>query len=277
MLADRIGVPTEGGIPKVIEAICDVVGISDKPSIGRNKSQPLVYSFADQTVIDWKNAVQKIFPDSRPKSASWTDRAEIIRVLSHIARRNLNHCFFPSGGGMDLEGVRASPEENCIELLWDPESLVVIRPKVLQFENFPGYPSLSYFRIEAAPLLPIESQKENESTRMYEELAEIFPGDYRERWVLDAGYYDHDENGNEIPLPKTTRAVHRFFRGSFVVFAKGSVYNHLKGDYDAYNAQHEKMGAKKFRHFISELIQEAASKDIELEPDRRTPARRPAP
>jgi TIR domain-containing protein len=272
MLADKIGASTQGGIPNVINAICIVVGTPDNPSISKDKSQPLIYNFVDQTVIDWRNAIEKIFPDSRPKSTSWTDPTDIIRVLSHVARLNLNHCFFPSGGGMDLEGVRASSEENCIELVWDLKSIAVIRPKVLQFENFPGYPSLSYFRIEAAPLLPIVREEGNEPTRMYEELAEIFPGDYRERWVLDAGYYDHDESGNEIPLPKKTRHVQRFFRGSFVVFAKGSAYNLLEGEHDAYNAQHEKMDAKKFRHFISKIIQEAASKDVELEPDRRVPA-----
>lgn len=269
MLADRIGVTTEAGIPKVIQAICDVVGTPEHPKIAKNKLQPLVYSFADKNVIDWRNAVEKIFSDSRPKSASWTDRAEIIRVLSFVAHSNLNHCFIPSGGGMDLVGVRKSWEDDCIELLWSPKSLVVIKPKILQFENFPGYPSLSYFRIEAAPLLPIEKTNEGESQRTHEELAEVFPRDYRERWVWDTGYYEHDENGHEIPLPKNARVVVRFLRGSFVIFAKGSIYNHLKGNYDAYNAQHEKMGAKEFRNFIAEIVQEAVSKDIELEPDRR--------
>lgn len=277
MLADKIGAPTHGGIPNVIKAICEVVGTPENPIVAKNKSQSLIFSFEIQSVDFWKDAIQKIFPDSRPKSTSWTDRAEIIRVLSHIADGNWNYCFLPSSGGMELDGVQKSLEENCIELVWSCESVAIVRPKILQFENFPGYPSLSYFRIEAAPLIPVGETQSGQ--RPYEELAEIHPGEYRDRWVLDAGYYDHDEGGIEIPLPKNTRHVCRYFGGSFVIFAKGSAYNfYFK---DATSAHHEKLGAVKFREFISDMIQTATKKDYELEPERRvamgkpTKARRP--
>ena len=267
MLADKIGASTHGGIPNVIKAITEVVGTPDNPVVLKNKSQSLIFSFEIRSVDFWKSAIQNIFPNSRPKSTSWTNLAEIIGVLSHVADGNWNYCFLPSRGGMELDGVRKSLEENCIELVWSCESVAIIRPKILQFENFPGYPSLSYFRIETAPLTPVGKM---ELGQLYEELAEIFPGEYRDRWVLDAGYYDHDESGVEIPLPENTRCVCRYFRGSFVIFAKGSAYNFYFDD--ATSAHHEKLGAVKFRQFISDMIQAATTKDFELEPERRVSA-----
>jgi serine/threonine-protein kinase len=87
--------------------------------------------------------------------------------------------------------------------------------------------------------------------------------------VIDAGYYTHDESGNEVKNPPGTRLVSRYFRGSFVIFAKGSPYNiGLSARYDAYNAQHDKMTAAKFRDFITKIIAELAAKQIEVEPDR---------
>lgn len=267
MLADKIGTPTHDGIPNVIKAICEVVGTPENPLVAKNKSQSLIFSFEIRSVDFWKNAIQKIFPDSRPKSTSWTDRAEIIRVLSHVADGNWNYCFLPSSGGMELDGVQKSLEKDCIELVWSCESVAVIRPKILQFENFPAYPSLSYFRIDTDPLIPVGKI---ESERGYEELAELFPGEYHDRWVLDASYYGHDASGSEIPLPKNIRSVCRYLRGSFVIFAKGSAYNFYVDD--ATSAYHEKLGAVKFRKFISDMIQTATTKDFELEPERRVPA-----
>ena len=93
--------------------------------------------------------------------------------------------------------------------------------------------------------------------------------DYRDRWAFDAGYYNRDENGEEISTPIEARFVTRYFRGSFVFFAKGSAYNNLSGPFDGYNAQHNNMTAKDFRKLISHLIQSAAEREFELEPDRR--------
>jgi serine/threonine-protein kinase len=169
---------------------------------------------------------------------------------------------------MDLIGVSKSLEKDCIELRWGRRWISIVKPRILQFESFPGFPSLSYFRLETQELKPW-TEDLNPGKYLHEELAEIFPMEYRERWVLDAGYYGHDENGVEIPIPEDTRTATRYFGGSFVIFAKGSAYNSLKGKYDAYNAQHNQVDAQGFRDFISDLIREVASKEIELEPDRR--------
>ena len=144
----------------------------------------------------------------------------------------------------------------------------VVKPKSLSFVGFTGFPSMSYFRIETAFLQPI-SKDIDTSLVLDEELAEIHPLNYHPRWVIDEGYYTHDESGYEVRNPSGTRLVTRYFRGSFVIFAKGSPYNNrLSGRYDAYNAQHNKMTASQFRDFVTSIIAELAAKQIEVEPDR---------
>jgi hypothetical protein len=123
---------------------------------------------------------------------------------------------------------------------------------------------MSYFRLETLPLDPIGDPESTQSVT--EELAEIAPLDYRPSWVLDAGYYDHDEDGREIPLPEGTRCVQRWLRGAFVFFAKGSFYNRLKGKLDAYNAQHTTMGADQFHSFVIQLMSIAEQKGVPIDP-----------
>lgn len=268
LLADRLGVTTTEGIPKVINVISEVLGPPNAPRESPNSTDSLLFSFWDRNVIDWRSAVREIFGDKPPKSRGWIKLEEIVEVLSQICRPNLNNCFFPNGGGLDISGVRESQEPDCLELVSSSGGVSIIRPKNLRFESFAGFPSLSYFWIDTASLVPFEKDEVG-TERIFEELAEVFPLDYRPRSVVDEGYYEHDECGNEIPVPEGTRVVTRFFRGSFVLFAKGSIYNRLRGNYDAYNAQHERLGAHAFRSFISDLIREVAAKEIELEPDRR--------
>lgn len=198
----------------------------------------------------------------------WTELDDIVEVLGHIARQNLNHCFLPTGGGLDLDGIAKSLEDGCIELHWDPKVVSVIKPKSLSFVGFTGFPSMSYFRIETNILQAI-SEEIDTSLVMDEELAEIHPLNYQPRWVIDAGYYTHDESGDEVPNPSGTRLVTRYFKGSFVIFAKGSPYNNrLSGRYDGYNAQHNKMTPAQFRDFVASIIAELAANQIEVEPDR---------
>ena len=61
------------------------------------------------------------------------------------------------------------------------------------------------------------------------------------------GYYEDD-----TPLPKNYRTVYRYLKGSFVIFAKTSIYNEIIGTYDA---RHSKMTAEEFRKYILNLRQ----------------------
>ena len=76
-------------------------------------------------------------------------------------------------------------------------------------------------------------------------MIEDFPGHYIESNLASYGRYD---DGTEFP--KGHRQVDRFLNGSFVIFSKQSVYNHISGTYDA---RHNKMSSMEFRHYIGTI------------------------
>lgn len=84
-------------------------------------------------------------------------------------------------------------------------------------------------------------------TSQYEALCELAPGHYVEYSAIDAGYYGHDEDGNEKRLPPGARSIMRWFEGSFVVFAKASTYNADKSTDDG---RHAAMTVDEFREHI---------------------------
>ena len=61
------------------------------------------------------------------------------------------------------------------------------------------------------------------------------------------GYYE-----DSTSLPKDYRIVYRYLSGSFVIFAKTSIYNDISGTYDA---RHSKMTAEEFKKYILNLRQ----------------------
>lgn len=74
-----------------------------------------------------------------------------------------------------------------------------------------------------------------------------------EKWlevVSNFQSYGRYDDGTEFP--KGHRQVDRFLNGSFVIFSKQSVYNHISGTYDA---RHNKMSSMEFRHYIGTMRQ----------------------
>lgn len=262
-LADKIGVSTAGGLAYVVEQIADVLS-GQGASVSLTQKKEVLYSFSQQNILEWIELQNQVFPGVKPQNCRWTSPPEIVEVLARVGARNRAHCFFPSGGGLDLLGAHQSIEAGCIELLFGAHDVGIVRPKELHFYYFREHPGMSYFRLDSLPLPPVD---DTDALRYdYEELAELAPLDYQPRSVLDVGYSGHDEEGLEIPLPDATRHVTRWFRGSFVFFAKGSFYNHLKGKYDAYNAQHDKMSADEFHAFVKQLMDTALEHGVQIDP-----------
>jgi len=87
-----------------------------------------------------------------------------------------------------------------------------------------------------------------------EELTEITRTHYVDRTWWDAGYYGHDETGNELPLPEESRVITRWFSGSLVIFAKASTYNAVSGTYDG---RHSKMSTEEFREYIRNATEQS--------------------
>jgi serine/threonine-protein kinase len=201
--------------------------------------------FTEKNKNDWKQIISDIFPSGTPENSSWTSLEDIINVLKKVGSiDDLNHMFYPNGGGLDLTGADRSKETGCIEL--HTGGLIdVIKPQKLSFEKISEDNEWSYFRIETDALEPSGVYESNDGT--YEEVTEIEPNQYVNRSVWDQNEYQGQ------PLPKTARVISRYFNGAFVIFRKTSIYNKISSTYDG---RHSKMTADEFRAYI----QIAASK-----------------
>ena len=203
--------------------------------------------FRKENLKEWDRLLLELFNGHIPESFVWNKKEDIVDVLKHIGRYpNTTHTFLPTGGGSDLIGAEASVEPGCIELHFSQKSAGILKPKTLIFQSFGEPYEWAYFRIETEDLAP-SGVYENLKETWEEELTEISPGEYKDRFYWDEGYYKHDENGKEIALPKTARVVIRFFSGSFVIFANSSSYNMTLSTYDG---RHSKMTSDEFRQHI---------------------------
>lgn len=197
---------------------------------------------------DWVKAVEGIFPSGVPETARWTSPRDMIQVISGVARRKLNHTLFPSGGGLDLTGIKESAESGCVELAVGTVAYI-LRPACLTFHSFAADPSEAYFRLEAQSLAP--SGVYPGLTVGHEELVELTPTHYHHRSAWDEQNLGEDENGMSIPLPRGSRLAIRYFQGVFLIVAKGSLYNSFPATYDG---RHNTMSDSQFRGYMEQLI-----------------------
>jgi len=195
--------------------------------------------------LQWKEACSRLFPVAVPARAKWTGVDEIataLDVIGHIP--NLNHLFFPDGGGLDFNHVTKSQREpGCIEL--HMEYTVLVKPLHLYFESFGNETQWNYFRLECAELSPSEVY-DNYDDQESEELTDLGDGRYVNRSVWD------DDSYEGAPLRPDARVIVRYFGGAFVIFQKTSQYNHGGGKLDGYDGKHNLMTSDAFREYIDQ-------------------------
>jgi len=205
--------------------------------------------FETENLVVWEKTIGELFPLVIPNNCLWEDLSSIISILKKLGSvENLVHVLFPAGGGHDIVDARKSFEAGCLEI-HTPHSIRIIKPKLLEFNYFPGNLKWAYFRLETLPLKPITPDLDPSLSK--EKLTEIEPGRYTDKEIWEKGYLGYDEKGNRILLSSSARLVSRYFRGSFVIFAKSSPY--LK-DYVTYDARHDKVNRRKFRQYIENCI-----------------------
>ena len=201
--------------------------------------------FAKSNRSQWVEIIKSLFPYSLPCHAEWMDIKEIKNVLNMISHYDsLNHLFFPSGGGLDLEAVFDSYEEHCLELDFGGLRQIV-NPRKLTFESVAEDFQWNYFRLECNPMKPVlKSTPESE----YDEgVSEISPLEYVDYGVMEDGDLAK-QNGYNVT--DYSRQVVRQLKGSFVIFSKNSFYNRTTGTYDG---RHEKMSGDDFRLYIEKV------------------------
>ncbi len=208
--------------------------------------------FHERNLEQWFEIQTKLFPTAFPKRVIWEDIHDIIKILKTICLYdNLNHLFYPSGGGNDLEDVRLASEEGCIEL--DFQLISIVKPKRLIFESFGYDPEWNYFRLETyelEPAVPIDVEEGEEPYHIrynYEAVSELYPGEYYPYHILE----DRDYYSEQYPINEYSRQVTRYLRGSFVIFNKRSPYNLESSTYDA---RHDKMDTEEFRAYIQRNV-----------------------
>lgn len=190
---------------------------------------------------NWLELLKKIFPIRIPETQKWTHDAEICEVLNMVAEyKNTNYMFRPRGGGMELLGADIAGERGCIELIHG--NTTIVKPSSLTFHAVGEDPQWYYFRLETRQLKPSGVYEKLNSN--YEEITELYPGEYRDRSLWEYGYI-----GDE-PLPETARLVIRELKGSFVIFGKYSPYNFAGSSDDAYDGRHNRMSEEQFKEYI---------------------------
>lgn len=208
--------------------------------------------FRETNPLEWADVQARMFPVVVPTRAVWEDVDLIVDVLTLLGEKtNLNHLFFPSGGGLDLHrAARSVREPGCIELIMHG-CVSLLKPRRLMFESFLGDPQWNYFRLEADDLEPSGVYEDLDQGVGHEEVADVGGKIYAERWYWDCGEYEGE------PLPPHSRPLMRYFRGAFVIFQKTSIYNRTLSTYDA---RHNKVSADGFREQIHDMITNLAKR-----------------
>lgn len=215
-------------------------------------------SWYRQTIADLNTIAAK---HANGQRAEWVDLDTIVKILNDIGTNAPNnHMFFPVSGGLDLRGAVLSHETGCIELRTDGHPSIV-RPRSLQLEKFKNDADgeWTYFRLNLAPLSPVNG----DPSRHREELTELAPGTYEERSLLDG----HD-------VTASARGVSRWFKGAFVIFAKGSTYNLSPSTYDGRHSlgrKYKETTADAFRTYIEKVIEGLAASRT-ASPNARAPS-----
>jgi len=208
----------------------------------------------------------KVINPTGAASLSWTGASEIISVLSHFMGENKNHVLLPSGGGLDFESAEPSYEPRCIDFGVGDQVAEIARPKRLTFERIAEEEAESFFLLELDELRPSGAYEPPEDDgpidadtaryRQREEVVELSPGDYVQRRVWDEGHLGYDEQGYEVPLPRSSRLVVRWMRGKMLFVCKRSLWNLASETYDG---RHNRMTAQQIRHVIEISLAAQAS------------------
>ncbi|AIW16271.1 protein kinase domain-containing protein [Vibrio tubiashii] len=213
--------------------------------------------FKKRNVTEWFEIQQILFPLGSPKHATWTDLDSIIGVLNEVAQvKALNHMFYPTGGGNTITAVSKAKEDGMLALHVGDIGAEILKPKKLTYESFGLEPSWNYFRLEVEETTAIGIPGVGSFKGTFQEMTEVEPGVYATYQCWDNNLYQGK------PLPPLARPISRFMNGSFVFFCTTSPYNNLRGEYDAYNGQHNTLTEDQFREFIKQGAEYFATKKL---------------
>ena len=194
--------------------------------------------FKVRNPYEWEEALNVIFPHGIPIHCEWTNPLQILKVLEVLTNYdNLNHFFFPTGGGDDMRSIQYNPVSKAF-IMNDDYLLDIGR---LIFKSL-GNAEWSYFRI-------VIEQAEPHTKN---------PEDGEEEYIADENFRFagllYDEEG-EINREIEGLPVRRFLKGSFIIVQRTSGINRLRGNYkgefmDGYTKFHEKFSYDEYHEAL---------------------------
>jgi len=210
----------------------------------------------EQTLLLWEQKLNSLFPDGVPGDYVWSERADIVGILTAIGQEDLNELLFPDGGGMDLTGAAESVEEGCIELHFGSR-VDIVKPQRLLFHCFGSAWEWAYFRLETEPLAPTGIYEP--SNQLHEEVVELAPGEYVNSAEVYASVDKSTDSGTSQPIPDSARRVIRHFSGSFAIFPKRSRYMTVLG---AYDGRHDKTDDAQFKAHVENAVEQLRQRQL---------------
>lgn len=216
--------------------------------------------FVRQCSAEWSHIQSWLFPNARPARVEWRDVEAIATVLQELSEtQNVNHCFFASSGGLDLDSCSVQSDGT---LLIDFNGIDhIVRPSMLEAYLWYDHPEWSYFWLELMPMEPLFSDEDEdcvEDSRLpkdnmlkEEHVLKLPSGRLLPAKALQQGYIA-TENGDEAPIPRGSRRVVRLWNGPIAIFSKASPYNQ---DPTTYDARHAKMGREAFFAYIARFVE----------------------
>lgn len=209
-------------------------------------------NFLEEGRERWVAALHEALGKNPAAMSQWTDLDRMPKVLAPFMGQGLNHTYFPTGGGLTMDSVALGHERGTIEFRpTSGEAAYICKPTKLAIHYFANDPAQSFVYLTCAALKPTGTY--DYAVDGQEELVETSPGEYHPRVVWDQGFLDHDEYGDEKPLPHGSRLALRFLRGNFMLVGNGSFWN---GNAHTYDGEHDKLGEDQVHKLIEQVISE---------------------
>ncbi|MGO8224748.1 hypothetical protein HA464_06730 [Rhizobium leguminosarum bv. trifolii] len=168
----------------------------------------------------WRTAIHEAFGDEVPRSRSWSNPYDLADVLRHFMEGN--YSYLTPDGHLPLMGV--SIHEDGKRLLFDLSETGLLEMLLdrATFEYIEKEPIESFFLLDLKSMPPSGVYDE---VRDNEQVVRVDGVDY-DYSLAEHGIWEHDEEGNEIPLPDDAKTVLRLLNGKLLIVSKGSMWNH---------------------------------------------------
>lgn len=167
----------------------------------------------------WAQLVDSVIGYGSLSSVVWERPIPIMNGLSPFLGHP-NIAFWSPDGYRNLTSVRLAAEAGCLELRSSVEVPSIVRPHRLTLQRVGDE---SFLLLELAELKPLgvcdKSSYDRRLVYNYEEVCELFSGNYADRDVYDEVSDAVDD------LRANARVVTRWFGGQILVVSPGSVLN----------------------------------------------------